>query len=79
MSKLDIIRAWKNPEYRQSLSQAEQAQLPAHPAGAMELSEADLDQVSAGAIHQSNKKTVCGSPCDTFSTDCNSLTFGCSI
>jgi len=37
MSRLNVIRAWKDAEYRLSLSDAEHAQLPAHPAGILEL------------------------------------------
>jgi mersacidin/lichenicidin family type 2 lantibiotic len=43
MSDLNIIRAWKDAEYRQSLSPAERALLPEHPAGLIELSDADLN------------------------------------
>jgi len=32
-----IIRAWKDESFRRSLSDAELAQLPAHPAGLIEL------------------------------------------
>ncbi len=48
MSDLDIIRAWKDPAYRQSLSEAEFAELPAHPIGPITLSVAELDQVVGG-------------------------------
>lgn len=48
MKNIDVIRAWKNEEYRRSLSQAEQALLPAHPAGLIELSGADLESVGGG-------------------------------
>jgi mersacidin/lichenicidin family type 2 lantibiotic len=34
---VDIIRAWKDPEYRQSLSPVERAGVPAHPAGVLNL------------------------------------------
>lgn len=37
IAHLDIIRAWKNEEYRLSLRGAEQAMLPEHPAGLIEL------------------------------------------
>jgi mersacidin/lichenicidin family type 2 lantibiotic len=37
MSELDIIRAWKDKTYRNSLSADQLAQLPEHPAGAIEL------------------------------------------
>ena len=43
--KLDIIRAWKDETYRRSLSQEQQAQLPANPAGELELSDAELQSV----------------------------------
>jgi mersacidin/lichenicidin family type 2 lantibiotic len=48
MSRLDIIRAWKDPEYRLSLTQTERAQLPAHPAGLIDLTDAELG-VSGGS------------------------------
>ena len=44
MSTLDIIRAWKDEEYRLSLGEA----APAHPAGLVELTDADLEQVAGG-------------------------------
>ena len=36
-----IIRAWKDEDYRLSLSEAERAVLPGHPAGLVELPDAD--------------------------------------
>jgi mersacidin/lichenicidin family type 2 lantibiotic len=48
MSHLDIIRAWKDEEYRLSLSTAERAQLPDNPAGLIELTDADLGVVAGG-------------------------------
>jgi mersacidin/lichenicidin family type 2 lantibiotic len=51
MSSTKLIRAWKDEEYRLSLSEAERAQLPENPAGALELSESDLDQVAGGGWH----------------------------
>jgi mersacidin/lichenicidin family type 2 lantibiotic len=42
MSTLDVIRAWKDEEYRASLRDFEIALLPAHPAGAVELPLDDL-------------------------------------
>jgi mersacidin/lichenicidin family type 2 lantibiotic len=44
-----IIRAWEDPEYRNSLSAEELAALPGNPAGAIELSDAELGQVLGGA------------------------------
>lgn len=37
-----IIRAWKDEEYRMSLSEAEQALLPQHPSGLVEISDDEL-------------------------------------
>ena len=49
MSKVDVIRAWKDEEYRLSLSEAERALLPESPAGLIDVSDGDLDQVAGGA------------------------------
>jgi mersacidin/lichenicidin family type 2 lantibiotic len=45
MSRLDIIRAWKDEAYRNSLSAAEKAMLPANPAGMVELTDAEAATV----------------------------------
>jgi mersacidin/lichenicidin family type 2 lantibiotic len=45
MSYIDIIRAWKGKEYWLSLSKKQPAVLPEHPAGLMELADAELDAV----------------------------------
>jgi mersacidin/lichenicidin family type 2 lantibiotic len=52
MSIQDIIRAWKDADYRQSLSEDEQALLPEHPAGVIELHAGDLEQVTRAADQQ---------------------------
>jgi mersacidin/lichenicidin family type 2 lantibiotic len=48
MSNNKIIRAWKDPVYRASLSEAERAALPANPAGSIEISDSDLGKVAGG-------------------------------
>ena len=48
MTKKDIIRAWKDAEYRQSLSEAERDMLPEHPAGLVDLTDAELVTVAGG-------------------------------
>jgi mersacidin/lichenicidin family type 2 lantibiotic len=50
MSTYDIIRAWKDEEYRDSLSEAERAALPQHPAGQIELSDTELETVAGGGL-----------------------------
>jgi mersacidin/lichenicidin family type 2 lantibiotic len=42
MSKLDIVRAWKDEEYFSGLSESERSQLPRDPAGMTELTDEDL-------------------------------------
>lgn len=46
MSLIDVIRAWRDPEYRSTLSSEQLAELPAHPAGLIELSDAELARAS---------------------------------
>ena len=41
----NVVRAWKDAAYRQSLSAEEQAMLPENPAGGFELSDAELEAV----------------------------------
>ena len=38
MKEIDIVRAWKDEEYRASLSEEERGLLPEHPAGSMGVS-----------------------------------------
>ena len=44
----DVIRAWKDEEYRRSLSDADRSMLPENPAGLIELSDEDLGGVDGG-------------------------------
>ena len=49
MLKDKIIRAWKDPEYRQNLSEEEREALPENPAGAIELTDEELDMAAGGS------------------------------
>ena len=55
---VDIIRAWKDEEYRQSLSTEQLQQLPENPAGLIKLSDEDMSSVAGGC-------TPCGNPLHT--------------
>jgi mersacidin/lichenicidin family type 2 lantibiotic len=44
-----IIRAWKDPEYRENLSEEERELLPENPAGAIELTDEELDMAAGGS------------------------------
>ncbi len=56
MSNIDIIRAWKDEEYRNSLSEEQRSQLPENPAGMMELSDETAQSVAGGRF---TKGRVC--------------------
>jgi mersacidin/lichenicidin family type 2 lantibiotic len=75
----DIIRAWKDEEYRNSLSQEQRSQLPQNPAGMVELSDADMESVAGGFLSLfacGPKNTdnpvlrICSATCST----CNNVT-----
>ena len=51
---MNIIRAWKDEEYRMSLSDEERSLLPDNPAGPMELSDAELDSIVGGGGGSNN-------------------------
>ncbi len=54
MSQQDIIRAWKDEEYRNSLSEEQRSQLPENPAGMIELSDEDMESVAGGILSDSS-------------------------
>jgi mersacidin/lichenicidin family type 2 lantibiotic len=62
MSKVDVVRAWKDEEYRLSLTEEQRTQLPEHPAGLIEL---DPEQMR-GVVGQgptttaTTKNPICG-------------------
>ncbi len=43
--EFDVVRAWKDAHYRQSLTAEQQAQLPESPVGEFELSETELEAI----------------------------------
>jgi mersacidin/lichenicidin family type 2 lantibiotic len=61
MSHDNIIRAWKNEAFRNSLSEEERALLPEHPAGLIELTDAQLG-AAAGAQGTWTKPLRCDPP-----------------
>lgn len=46
--KFDVVRAWKDEAYRQSLSKEQLQTLPANPAGFLELTDDELETVQGG-------------------------------
>jgi len=49
----EIIRAWKDKNFRDSLSEEQRAQLPANPAGLVEIDDEQLVQATGGAPNTS--------------------------
>ena len=74
-----IIRAWKDPAYRNTLSEAERAALPPNPAGSIELSDADLGKISGGAITPFTYALYCQSFYCSFRCITYFLTCGCKL
>ena len=60
MNPVNVIRAWKDAEYRNSLSAAELASLPQHPAGLVELPEEEMAAVAGGKSYFTG---TCGRVC----------------
>jgi mersacidin/lichenicidin family type 2 lantibiotic len=59
MKKIDVIRAWRDEEYRNSLSPEERASLPENPAGVAMVQDSVLASITGG----------CGTP-TTFVSSC---------
>jgi mersacidin/lichenicidin family type 2 lantibiotic len=59
VSRIDIIRAWKDEAFRRSLSEAQRASLPDNPAGMVELSDAEAQAVEGKAADCCTKTHAC--------------------
>lgn len=59
MSHENIIRAWKDEEYRNSLSEEQRSQLPENPAGMIELSDEDMQAIAGGNFWKKTKGIGC--------------------
>jgi mersacidin/lichenicidin family type 2 lantibiotic len=51
ISGKDVVRAWKDADYCESLSAEERAALPNHPAGLVDLSDAELESVRGAGLN----------------------------
>ncbi|NJN09340.1 MAG: mersacidin/lichenicidin family type 2 lantibiotic [Richelia sp. SL_2_1] len=63
MSNLDIVRAWKDEEYRASLSPEQKAQLPENPAGLIELTNDDMSSLGGGLVADPTHTKTCKHCC----------------
>ncbi|MDF5720225.1 MAG: mersacidin/lichenicidin family type 2 lantibiotic [Rhizonema sp. PD37] len=69
---IDIVRAWKDEEYRNSLSDTKLAQLPQNPAGLIELTDFDMRSIMGGLqqaqARMANTGTGSGAGCSCWCT-----------
>ncbi|MBI5928041.1 MAG: mersacidin/lichenicidin family type 2 lantibiotic [Chloroflexi bacterium] len=78
MSNIDIVRAWKDAEYRNTLTAEERASLPENPAGLVELDDNDLGNVDGGTVDVSAVLSCALGGCPTiFRGTCGVFTVGC--
>lgn len=85
MNKIDVIRAWKDPIYRATLSEEQLAALPMHPAGVTELSDDQIRMTGAAGEVQTTAMTcteytflnwTACCPVQTTALTCTEYTFG---
>jgi len=81
MSSQEVIRAWKDVDYRENLSEAELMKLPESPAGIIELEGGDLDAVlgvgkdGEGDSYWPSAWSWCD--CQSMMGSCDLFTTGC--
>jgi mersacidin/lichenicidin family type 2 lantibiotic len=59
MKNADVIRAWKDEEYRLSLSEAQRSMIPPNPVGLIELTDAELGGAAGGGFPSANCSWNC--------------------
>lgn len=64
--KIDVVRAWRDEEYRNSLTEEERASLPESPAGLATINDSVLRSVTGGCATMMT--LTCWSYCDCNST-----------
>jgi mersacidin/lichenicidin family type 2 lantibiotic len=61
MPTLEVIKAWKDEEYRDTLTIEQRAQLPSHPSGVIDFGPPELDdETQFGPDAGGCTKTTCG-------------------
>lgn len=62
MSGIDLVRAWKDEEYRLSLDLHQRAVLPKNPAGEIEVRDEDLEQLVSTLGATGSEPSICTLP-----------------
>lgn len=68
-TELDIVRSWKDPRYRRTLSAQQLETLPDHPAGPAVLADQEL-KIAGGLVFEEDVFVP-----ETTALDCTFLTF----
>jgi mersacidin/lichenicidin family type 2 lantibiotic len=86
MTTRDVIRAWRDPDFRAGLTNDQRSALPKHPSGLIDLKDDDLSDVAAGAttlpctiVITVTANFSCWFACNTTMWDgtCGALSYGC--
>ena len=79
MRENQIIRAWKDSEYRQTLDERALASLPASPIGGVELSDEQLGAIAGGEEEAFTQTGICATtlPCLSVATVAISKNLSC--
>ncbi len=67
MKTNEIVRAWKDEDYRDTLTAEDRAELPAHPSGVIEFEQPELDDET---LFTGGKLTSHGGSCKTVHGGC---------
>jgi mersacidin/lichenicidin family type 2 lantibiotic len=77
MSHVNVVRAWKDAEYRLGLSDAERACLPENPAGLLDQTEAELGAVAGGDWLTTGTGYLTVGVCSTLPAFCQRVSASC--
>lgn len=59
MSKVDIVKSWKDEDYRDTLTEDERKLVPENPAGLVELSDTELEGIAGGKTDSYGATACC--------------------
>ena len=59
MAKVDIVRAWKDSQYRETLTNKQLQGLPGNPAGLIELDDMSLDMAAGNGTQRLQTRGCC--------------------
>ncbi|MDB9373349.1 mersacidin/lichenicidin family type 2 lantibiotic [Nodularia sphaerocarpa] len=78
MSNIDIIRAWKDEEYRNSLSEEQRSMLPENPAGILEMADQEIQNLVGGEARYASQP-VQSAYLPSWLTNCKNISNAMSV